>query len=183
MARAASARIAFRIEDALAHLERTPRVLRVWLAGIPSEWAHANYGADTFSPFDVVGHLIHGERTDWIPRVRRILEHGERIAFDPFDRFAQYEENAGKELEDLLTEFARLRSASLAELHSIGIGATELDLRGRHPELGSVTVRELLATWVLHDWNHLKQVAKALSWQYGDEVGPWREYLPILGPG
>lgn len=180
MAKAASAPIAFRIEDALAHLERTPRVLRVLLSGAPAEWVRANYGPDTFSPFDVVGHLIHGERTDWIPRLRRILEHGEKVPFDPFDRFAQYEESAGKELEDLLSEFARLRTASLAELHAIGLGPKELELRGKHPALGSVTVRELLATWVVHDWNHLKQIANALAWQYRGAVGPWEEYLPIL---
>jgi hypothetical protein len=182
MARAASAPIAFRIEDALAHLERTPRVLRVLLAGLPPEWVHANYGADTFSPFDVVGHLIHGERADWIPRLRRILEHGESVPFDPFDRFAHYEESAGKDLEDLLTEFARLRSAGLAEVRAIGLGAKQLELRGRHPSLGPVTVRELLSTWVVHDWNHVKQIARALAWQYRSDVGPWAEYLPILAP-
>jgi hypothetical protein len=128
----------------------------------------------------VVGHLVHGEKTDWIPRLRRILEHGEKVPFDRFDRFAQYEESAGKELEDLLSEFARLRSASLAELRSMEVGPRELELRGRHPELGSVTVQELLATWVVHDWNHVKQIAKALAWQYRGDVGPWEPYLPIL---
>jgi DinB superfamily len=131
-------------------------------------------------PFDVVGHLIHGEKTDWIPRLRIILERGESRPFEPFDRFAQVEESRGKSMQDLLDEFARLRASNLEVLRSLRLGAEELTRTGTHPALGRVTAGELLATWVVHDLNHVKQIAKGLSFRYRDLVGPWREYLPIL---
>ena len=143
-------------------------------------WTHRNYGETTFSPFDVVGHLIHGEKTDWMPRLRIILEHGEEVPFEPFDRFAQSEASRGKTLADLLSEFERLRAENLATLRGLELTPRQLALRGMHPALGSVTAQELIATWVVHDLNHLKQIAKAMAWQYRDDVGPWRAYLPIL---
>jgi hypothetical protein len=180
MGREASPPFSFRIDGALQILERTPGALRGLLSGLPPEWVHGNYGADTFSPFDVVGHLIHAEKTDWIPRLRRILESGEKVAFDPFDRFAQYQASWGRRIEELLDDFARLRSESLSTLRGLHLSDDQLELRGVHPELGTVTARELLATWVVHDMNHLKQIAKGLAWQYREEVGPWKRFLPIL---
>jgi hypothetical protein len=180
MGREASPRLPFRIEDTLQLLERTPGALRGLLSGLPPEWVHGNYGPDTFSPFDVVGHLIHAEKTDWIPRLRRILENGESVAFDPFDRFAQYQASQGRRIEELLAEFTRLRSVNVSKIRALHLGEDKLPLRGKHPELGTVTARQLLATWIVHDMNHLKQIAKGIAWQYRDEVGPWKEYLPIL---
>jgi DinB superfamily len=161
-------------------LTRTPAVLRALLAGLSDEWALAHYGPDTFSPYDVVGHLIHGERTDWIPRARWIREKGPSVAFPPFDRFAQERESKGKTLATLLDEFEALRAQSLADLEALKLDEGMLGLVGRHPTLGAVTTRQLIATWVVHDLDHLAQIARALAWQYKDEVGPWRAYLPIL---
>ena len=171
------------IEDALAMLGRTPEVLRALLLDLPPAWTHANEGPETFSPFDVVGHLIHGERTDWIPRAEIILQHGEERAFEPFDRFAQQEASRGKTLDELLDTFAALRAANLTRLQALRLGPEALRRRGRHPELGPVTLSQLLATWVVHDWNHVGQVARVLGRQYSDAVGPWRVYLPMLGRG
>lgn len=170
------------LDRSLEILARTPAVLRAMLSGISPEWSHASYGADTFSPFDVVGHLSHGERTDWLPRVRWIREHGARQAFPAFDRFAQQHESRGKALTELLDEFESLRRASLDELRALQLGEVDFALGGLHPTLGTVTLRQLLATWVVHDLNHIAQIAKALAHQYKDEVGPWRAFLPIL-PG
>jgi hypothetical protein len=161
-------------------LARTPAVLRALLAGLPAEWIHGTEGGDTWSPFDVVGHLIQGERTDWIPRARRILEHGEALPFEPFDRFAQRAASRGKSLDSLLDELAALRAGNVAALRALALGPTELALRGRHPELGPVTLRELLATWVAHDLAHLAQVARVLAKIQADEVGPWRAYIGVL---
>src|SRR5690349_7930134 len=161
-------------------LSRTPATLRALLGGVSGSWTMANYGEDTFSPYDVVGHLIHGEKTDWITRARWILEKGVREAFPPFDRFAQQRESVGKDLATLLEEFERLRAQSLVDLNALRIDAGTLGLVGRHPTLGTVTMRELIATWVVHDLDHLAQIARALAYQYKDEVGAWRAYLPIL---
>jgi len=161
-------------------LERTPRVLRAWLAGLSPCWTHSDYGPDTFSPFDVVGHLIHGEKADWIARARLIIEHGPRRPFDPYDRYAQFEESRGKSLGELLDEFERLRAGNLGALRGLEITPEKLRLRGTHPALGPVTLEQLLATWVAHDLNHLGQIAKAMATQYEQAVGPWREYLSIL---
>jgi hypothetical protein len=169
-----------RLPEAIEVLERTPSTLSALLSGLGEVWTHRNYGEATFSPFDVVGHLIHGERTDWIPRLRIILEHGESRPFDPFDRFAQFEASRGRTMRELLDEFARLRAANVEILRSMRIADAQLARTGTHPALGRVTAGELLATWVVHDLNHLKQMAKAMSHQYRDLVGPWREYLPIL---
>lgn len=168
------------VDEATALLARTPAVLDTWLRGLPDGWLSATEGPDTWSPFDIVGHLVHGERTDWMPRVRRLLEHGESLAFDPFDRFAQFSESEGKRMGALLDEFARLRASSLERLRALSLTPTQLDLTGRHPAFGVVTLRQLLATWVAHDLDHVSQIARVIARQYSDEVGPWREYLRIV---
>jgi hypothetical protein len=170
----------FDLEEAVLVLERTPRTLDAWLRGLPECWTTCNEGPETFSAYDVVGHLIHGERTDWIPRLEHILELGDREAFEPFDRFAQYEASRGKSLADLLDELAELRGTSLARLRACDIDDAKLALRGRHPELGHVTVRHLLATWVVHDLGHVAQIARVMSKRWSSEVGPWKPYLPVL---
>jgi len=170
----------YNISSATAILERTPRILDVWLRGLPEQWLHGNEGPKTFSPFDVVGHLIDGELADWIPRLTILLEQGESRPFDPFDRFAHWERNKGRSLESLLEEFAQLRAQSLRQLHSREIIEADLDRRGTHPALGVVTLRNLLATWVVHDLNHLRQISRAMAVQYSAEVGPWSAYLKIL---
>jgi hypothetical protein len=140
----------------------------------------SNYGAATFSPFDVVGHLIHGEQTDWMVRVRVILEHGETRPFASFDRYAMFEASKGKSMAELLRTFALLRAKNLGDLRALQLTPQKLECRGSHPALGGVTLRQLLAAWVVHDLNHLHQIAKAMAFQYQQEVGPWREYLSIL---
>ena len=161
-------------------LARTPAVLDALLRGLPDDWIAANEGGDTWSPFDVVGHLIHGEQTDWMPRLRIILEQGDSRPFDTFDRFAQRRASEGRTLDGLLREFATLRRENLRQLSALGLGDADLDRRGRHPELGVVTLRQLLATWVAHDLDHIMQVSRVLGRQYSDEVGPWRAYLRII---
>ncbi|HEX5574659.1 MAG TPA: DinB family protein, partial [Gemmatimonadales bacterium] len=147
---------------------------------LPESWNTSNEGPDTWSPFDVVGHLIHGERTDWIPRIELLLAHGENRAFTPFDRFAQFRDSRGKSLHQLLDTFAELRASNVERLVSLQLTSKDLERRGRHPELGQVTLGQLIATWVVHDLNHIGQIARVMSRQYQSEVGPWIEYLPIL---
>ena len=171
---------AFDLEEAIAVLERTPTILRAWLTGLPGAWIDADEGGDSWSAFDIVGHLIHGERTDWIARARIILEHGEGRAFDPFDRFAQFEESRGRSLDDLLEEFAERRRRNLETLRALDPKPAELDLAGLHPELGRVTLRQLLATWTAHDLGHLGQIARVMAKRYRSEVGAWQAYLPVL---
>jgi DinB superfamily len=168
------------LPEATAMLARTPAVLDTLLRGLPDGWLLAHEGGETWSPRDVVGHLIHGERTDWMPRVRRILEEGDRVAFDPFDRFAQFRESEGKLMNDLLDEFSTLRAANLRALSDLALDETALERPGLHPSLGAVTMRNLLATWVAHDLDHLMQISRAMARQYSDEVGPWRAYLRII---
>jgi uncharacterized damage-inducible protein DinB len=170
----------FKLDHAREILARTPVTLKSWLSDLPDEWIFANEGPDTWSAFDVLGHLIHGEHTDWIPRARIILEHGESRPFEPFDRFAMFDHSKGKTLSDLLNEFAALRSESLQELDAMNLTPEMLLKRGMHPELGSVSLSQLLSTWVVHDVSHLGQIARVLSKQYCDAVGPWQAYLPIL---
>ena len=170
----------FQLSQAVEVLRNTPRVLRSLLEGVSAPWVQNNYGEKTFSPFDVVGHLIHGEQTDWIPRARLILAHGTAQPFPPFDRYAMYEDSKGKSLAQLLDEFAALRQQSLTDLEALHLTPAQLDLEGMHPALGKVTLRQLLATWVVHDLNHIHQIAKAMAYQYRDQVGPWQEYLSIL---
>ena len=170
----------FAMEEAVAILARTPGTLDAMLRGLQDGWITANEGENTWSPFDVVGHLIHGERTDWMPRVKLILEHGESRPFDTFDRFAQFAASAGRTLDSLLDEFAALRRHSLRELESLRLTDADLDRHGRHPVFGVVTLRQLLATWVAHDLDHVVQIARAIARQYSDEVGPWRAYLRVI---
>lgn len=171
----------FSFDDALPILRTTPAVLRAWLSPLPQSWTMATEGPDTWSAFDVVGHLIHGERTDWIPRVGLLLAHGESRAFTPFDRFAQFHDSRGKSLLQLLDTFAELREWNVARLESFHLVPADLDRRGCHPELGPVTLGQLLATWVAHDLNHLGQIARVMGRQYTETVGPWLAYLPLLG--
>jgi hypothetical protein len=172
--------VTFDLHDAAAVLERTPAAFRGLLAGLPEQWTDANEGPDTFSPFDNLGHLIHGERADWIPRARTILRQGESRRFEPYDRFAQVRESAGKSLAQLLDEFAALRAENVATLRDWRLTDAQLALEGEHPAFGAVTLRQLLATWVAHDLGHLAQTSRVMAKQYRDAVGPWRAYLPIL---
>jgi hypothetical protein len=169
----------FDLESAQVILRRTPVTLASLVRDLPGVGAAERRG-DTWSVFDVVGHLIHGERTDWIPRARVILEHGTAKAFEPFDRFAQFEASRGKTLSELLDEFAAVRADSLAALASFRLGPEHLALPGRHPELGLVTLGQLLSTWVAHDLDHLVQVARVMAKGYTEAVGPWRAYLRVL---
>jgi hypothetical protein len=170
----------FTLDEATAVLSRTPATLDALLRGLPEGWTNANEGGSTWSPYDVIGHLIHGEQTDWLPRARIILEHGESRAFEKFDRFAQFDAQAHRPLSDLLEEFANLRKETLRELAALSLTDDDLNRRGRHPELGVVTLRQLLATWVAHDLDHVVQIARVLARQYSDEVGPWRAYLRVI---
>ena len=170
----------FALEDALALLSRTPATLTTLLRGMPEWWTAATEGPDTWSPYDVIGHLIHGEETDWIPRVKIILEHGESRTFDKFNREAQFETGQRRSLNDLLDEFAALRRENLRELVSLELTAADLDRTGRHPAFGVVTLRQLLATWVAHDLDHVMQISRVLGRQYAEEVGPWRAYLRVI---
>ena len=170
----------FELASSLDILRRTPATLRALLEGAGDGWTRGNEGPDTFSPFDVVGHLIDGEETDWMPRARVILSRNPEAAFTPYDRFRHYQRNRGRSLPSLLDELARLRAGNLEALAAWNLGDAELDLRAMHPSLGAVTLRQLLATWVAHDLGHVAQVARVMAKQYRDEVGPWVEYLPVL---
>ena len=170
----------FDLREGIAVLERTPATLRALLDGLPDEWTTCDEGPDTFSPFDNVGHLIHGERADWIPRARIILAQGESRRFEPYDRFAQKRESAGKTLAQLLDELAALRTASLATLRGWNLTEREFSLQGEHPALGTVTLRQLLATWVVHDLGHIAQTTRVMAKRYKEAIGPWRAYLPIV---
>jgi hypothetical protein len=172
--------MAFRLPAAVAVLERTPAVLRALLAGLPDEWTRATEGPETWSPYDVLGHLIHGERTDWIPRARIILDQGPVRRFEPFDRFAQFQESEGKTLDTLLDELASLRRESLATLAEWRLTDAQLALEGEHPTFGTVTLRQLLSTWVTHDLSHIAQTVRVMAKQYRDEIGPWRAFQPIM---
>jgi hypothetical protein len=170
----------FELAPSVDILRRTPATLSALLDGAGDAWTRNNEGSDTFSPFDVVGHLIDGEETDWMPRAGIILSRDPEATFEPYDRFRHYARNRGRTLGSLLEEFARLRAANLERLASWNLGDAELDLRARHPSLGPVTLRQLLATWVAHDLGHIAQIARVMAKQYREEVGPWAQYLPVL---
>jgi hypothetical protein len=170
----------FDLTTGTAVLERTPATLRAMLAGLPPVWTDATEGPDTWSPYAIVGHIIHGERTDWIPRARIILAQGTDRRFTPFDRFAQFRESEGKSLTDLLDELATLRAENLAVLRGWHLTSEQLALEGEHPALGLVTLRHLLAAWVAHDLGHVAQTARVMAKQYREAVGPWRPYMPVL---
>lgn len=170
----------FDLDQATAVLRRTPATLQALLQGVGESWVRATEGPDTFSPFDVLGHLIDGEETDWMPRARIILAQGPKLRFEPYDRFRHKTRNVGRSLESLLTEFAQLRAENLDLLGSWKLTKRQLDLPGEHPSLGPVTLRQLLAAWVVHDLGHVAQVARVMAKQYRDEVGPWVPFLPVL---
>jgi hypothetical protein len=170
----------FDLTAGLAVLERTPHTLRAMLAGLPPAWTDATEGPETWSPYVIVGHLIHGERTDWIPRARIILDQGPERRFTPYDRFAQFRDSQGKSVAELLDEFARLRAENLITLAGWRLTDAQLALEGEHPEFGPVTLRQLLATWVAHDLGHVAQTARVMAKQYREAVGPWRAYLPVM---
>ena len=172
----------FKFDTALPVLRRTPSVLADLLADLPSSWTDAVEGPNTWSPFDVVGHLIHGERTDWVPRVEHLLRHGDAVPFPPFDREAMFAASQGRSLGELLDTFARLRTDSLNRLVALGLSDEDLPRRGRHPEFGVVTLGQHLSTWVAHDLGHISQIVRVMARQYTDAVGPWRTYLSILNP-
>jgi uncharacterized damage-inducible protein DinB len=170
----------FSLERSAAVLERTPFVIEMLLRDLPEEWTTANEGGESWSPYDIVGHLIHGEKTDWIPRLKIILSEGDVRTFIPFDRFAQFEESKGKTLSELLVEFKLRRKTNLEILQSLSLSDEQLMKTGLHPAFGSVTARQLLAAWVAHDLNHIGQIVRVMAKQYSQEVGPWKEYLGIL---
>jgi hypothetical protein len=170
----------FQLEHAKEILGRTPATLNSLLRHLPEEWVLANEGSESWSPFDVLGHLIHGEEADWIPRARIILEYGETRPFEAFDRFAMLEKSRGKSLGNLLDRFERLRAESLQELEGMSLKPEMLEKRGMHPELGVVTLRQLLSTWVVHDLGHIGQVVRVMAKQYSEAVGAWQAYLPVL---
>lgn len=168
------------LQNTIALLARTPAALNALLRDLPDTWTFQNEGDKTWTAFDVVGHLIHGERTDWMPRVRMILEFGESRAFEPFNRLAQVRESQGKALGQVLDDFARLRSENLDELRALNLQGRDLERRGRHPALGVVTLSELLATWAAHDLTHLHQISRIMAHQYREAVGPWSVYLGVM---
>jgi hypothetical protein len=170
----------FNLAGTVAILIRTPASLDALLRGLPEIWVRNNEGENTWSAFDIMGHLIVGERTDWMPRARIILENGETRPFDPFDRFAQLKEDPDKSLDQLLDDFARLRRENVTALQALNLKPEDLARRGRHPELGVVTLSELLATWAVHDLTHLHQLSRVMAHQYRDAVGPWSAYLGVL---
>lgn len=170
----------FQLKHALEILEQTPQILHSLIGGLSDPWILTNEGPDTWSPFDVVGHLIHGEETDWIPRGKIILEHGETQTFTPFDRFAFFEKSKGKTLHELLETFARLRKENLRVLEELKLEPSQFELKGTHPEFGPVTLGQLIATWVVHDLDHIEQIVRTMAAQYRNNTGPWKAYLSIL---
>jgi len=170
----------FNLAQATSILARTPNALMALLDGLPDEWSRAVEGPDTFSPFDVVGHLIDGEETDWMPRARIILARGPEPRFEPYDRFRHRARNVGRTFDSLLAEFSQLRDDNLQLLSSWQLTPANLELPGLHPSLGRVTLRQLLASWVVHDLGHLAQIERVMAKQYREEVGPWVPFSPIL---
>lgn len=170
----------FKLENAIELLERTPAVLKELLSGLSEDWIHQNEGGDSWSPYVVVGHLVHGERTDWIPRTFIIMNDSDQKTFHPYDRFAQFEESKGKTLDELLEEFESLRKANLEQLKGFGLMESDLNREGIHPSLGPVSLSNLLSAWVVHDQGHIAQISRVLAKQYKDEVGPWTKYMTIL---
>lgn len=170
----------FDLALAIEVLERTPAALHALLGGLSDAWVSGNEGPETFSPFDVVGHLIDGEETDWMPRARLILARGPDPRFEPYDRFRHRARNRERTMSSLLAELRRLRSANISELRDLGLGEAELALPATHPGLGRVTLRELLAAWVVHDLEHIAQAVRVMAKQFGTEIGPWAPYLPVL---
>lgn len=170
----------YSFEKSFEILHRTPVVLESMLSGLSDEWILPNEGEKTFSAFDVVGHLLHGEKTDWMVRAKNILENGTAHPFEPYDRFAMFEESKGKNINQLMNEFKTERMKNIALLESFSIDENKLNLKGIHPKFGEVTLRQLLSTWVIHDLTHIAQIARVLAKQYKDEMGPWLEYFNLM---
>jgi len=170
----------YSLERSYEILDRTPAVLQSLLSGLPDDWIMPNEGPETFSPYDVVGHLIHGEKTDWTARARMILEFGNTKTFERWNRVAMYEESQGKKLQQLLDEFAAIRKENMVWFRSLKLTEADLDKHGMHPVLGDVTLRNLLATWVAHDLTHIAQITRVMAKQYKEEMGPWPEFFRIL---
>jgi hypothetical protein len=170
----------FSLDDTISLLARMPVVLNAMLRDLPETWTYHNEGEKTWTAYDIVGHLIHGERADWVPRARRILEFGETMPFDPFDRLAQQRESQGRSLPQLLDEFAHLRSENLDALRALNLKQADFERRGTHPALGVVTMSELLATWAAHDLTHLHQISRVMAYQYRETVGPWSAFLGVM---
>lgn len=168
------------LENTIALLERTPAALDALVRGLPGAWTDHNEGEGTFTVVDVIGHLIYADKIDWMPRARVILEYGETRAFEPFDRWGHVKECEGRTPPQLLDEFARVRARRLADLRALNLAQSQLEMRGRHPALGPVTLSELLATWAAHDLTHLHQVSRIMAHQYRDRVGPFAGYLGVL---
>ena len=173
--------IDFTLEGAKGILRRTPTVIRTLLQGLSEDWIRNNEGSETWSPFDIVGHLIHGERTDWIARTKIVLDEGMDGTFVPFDRFAQFEESEGKGIDQLLDEFEEIRTSNLQALDELDISEDQLDRTSNHPNLGVVSLRQLLSTWAAHDLVHLNQMTRVMAKQYKEESGPWAKYITIFG--
>ncbi|WLV25323.1 DinB family protein [Aciduricibacillus chroicocephali] len=170
----------FNIEEAVQILERTPKTLASFLAGLSVSWLHCDEGEDTWSSYEVIGHLIDGERNNWIPRLKHILQEGERNPFPPFDRFAHLQDDMKKPIEEKLAEFAELRKHNLRVLKEFRLNDEQLERTGFHPAFGIVKVRELISTWAVHDMTHMSQIVRVMSNRYEQEVGPWKAYLGIL---
>jgi len=170
----------FDLEHAIEILSRTPVILKHWLGNLPEEWLLYKAEEESWSAFDIVGHFIHGEKTDWIPRAQIILQREGIREFEPFDRYAQYNESKNKTIENLLDEFSQLREKNLDILRGFDLQPEDYELKGKHPELGIVNLRQLISTWVVHDLDHLSQIAQEMAKRYKEEVGPWREYLGVL---
>jgi len=170
----------FTIEKSIEILERTPEVLEAMLENVSAEWTENNEGGETWSVFDVLGHLVHGEKTDWIARMEIILSDAQDKKFAQFDRFAQFEESKGKTLQELLEEFKRLRKKNVDVLRSKNLTIENLESKGVHPAFGEVTLAQLLATWTVHDLDHIAQISRVMAKQYKEAVGPWTQYLKIL---
>ncbi|HUS03833.1 MAG TPA: DinB family protein [Chitinophagaceae bacterium] len=169
----------FHLNKTIEILERTPKVLDELLSGLPGDWVMNNEGADTWSPYDIVGHLIHGEHTDWMGRLDTIL-HKEDKRFVPYDRFAQFKESEGKDLQQLLSAFKQLRKDNLQKLKDLKLTDTDLDKTGIHPSFGEVTLRQLLSTWTIHDLTHIAQITRVMAKQYKEAIGPWLTYFLVL---
>lgn len=170
----------FDLDRAFEILERTPATFRALLGGLSDSWIQPNEGPETFSALDNLGHMIHAERTDWIPRAEVILAQGVDLRFPPFDRFGHVQERRDHSLAELLDEFARLRDANLETLRGWNLGPRELALEGEHPAFGRVALRQLLSAWVVHDLGHVAQTSRVIAKQYREAVGPWRAFLPVL---
>jgi hypothetical protein len=173
----------FSIQQSIEILERTPGALQNLLSGISDEWTSKNEGNDTWSAYDVMGHLIHGEKTDWMQRAELILSANVEKTFEPFDRFAQFEDSKGKKIEQLLDEFKEIRDANITRLRNLNITEQDFEKTGVHPTFGEVTLSQLLSTWVVHDLDHISQISRVMAKQYKDEVGPWIAFLKILKQG